>query len=172
MSKSYFLFKTNEGHYIVENKDVQKVPKPREMLIRAATVEAVREYATKMKIDITHDTARERTRKHTEEGRQRIREAKLGENHPAVQRGRSQEFRDKVSKTMKGTRQGEKNPMYGHKHRDSTRQKMSEARRKRGKYKYICGPEGVTTIPEHEPIPEGWVAGAKYDPYKPTDLHE
>ena len=29
MNKSYFLFKTNEGHYSVENKDVKKVPKPR-----------------------------------------------------------------------------------------------------------------------------------------------
>ena len=35
--KSYFLFKTNEGHYIVENKDVQKVPKPSEILTRTAT---------------------------------------------------------------------------------------------------------------------------------------
>ena len=37
MNKSYFLFKTNEGHYLVENKDVQTVPKPREMLTRAST---------------------------------------------------------------------------------------------------------------------------------------
>lgn len=168
----FFIFQHKNQLYIVDNTKVDTVPKPREMIRRASTIEQIREIAASINMEVIHDSARDRTRKHTEEGRQRIREAKLGENHPAVQNGRSQEFRDKVSKTMTGTRQGQNNPMHGHKHRDSTRQKMSEARRKRGKYKWICGPEGATTIPEYEPIPEGWLAGKIYDPYKPTELDD
>lgn len=168
----FFIFEHKNQLYIVDNTKVDTVPKPREMIRRASTIEQIREIAASINKEVIHDSARDRTRKHTEEGRQRIREAKLGENHPAVKNGRSQEFRDKVSKTMTGTRQGQNNPMHGHKHRDSTRQKMSEARRKRGKYKYICGPEGTSLIPEHEPIPEGWFAGKIYDPYKPTDLDD
>ena len=71
MNKSYFLFKTNEGHYIVGNKDVHKVPKPREMLTRAATVEAVRDYAAKNRIEVDIDKARAKS-KHTEETKLKI----------------------------------------------------------------------------------------------------
>ena len=60
-------------------------------------------------------------------GRERIRQPKLGDNHPARKHGRSQEFRDKVSKTMKGTRQGELNPMYGRKHKAESLEKIRKA---------------------------------------------
>jgi len=172
MTSLFFLFQHKNTLYIVDEKKIQDVPKPRELIRRLSTIEQIREIADSMNMEIAGDFARARTRKHTEEGRQRIAEAKMGDKHPAVQNGRSQDFRDKVSKTMTGTRRGENNPMHGHKHRNSTRQKISEARRKRGKYKWICGPEGATTIPEYEPIPEGWVAGKIYDPYKPTDLND
>ena len=66
MNKSYFLFKTKEGHYIVENKDVHKVPKPRELVRRAAAVEVLREYAEKEGIVFAVDKARKRS-KHTQE---------------------------------------------------------------------------------------------------------
>jgi len=166
----FFIFKHRDEYFIVDNTKVDTVPKPREMILRGSNVEQIRKAAAKMKIEITHDTARARTRKHTEEGRKRIAEAKMGDKHPARINGRSQEFRDKVSKTMAGTRRGENNPMYGHKHRDSTRQKMSEKRRARGKYKWICSPDGPTKIPEHEPVPDGYQLGMFYDPYKPDDL--
>lgn len=166
----FFIFQHKNQLYIVDNTKVDTVPKPREMIRRASTIEQIREIAASLNMEIANDTARERTRKHTEEGRKRIAEAKMGDNHPARINGRSQEFRDKVSKTMKGTREGEKNPMYGHKHRESTRRKMSEKRRAMGKYKWICSPDGPTKIPVHEPVPEGYQLGMFYDPYKPDEL--
>ena len=32
MSKSYFIFNTRDGYYLVESKDVESVPKPRELV--------------------------------------------------------------------------------------------------------------------------------------------
>ena len=99
------------------------------MLIQKAQVELVRDYVVtqnKQGLPIV-DRCRDRTAWHTPEGRERIRQAKLGNNHPAVKNGRSQDFRDKVSKTMTGTRRGEFNPMYGRKHRTESIQKIKES---------------------------------------------
>ena len=166
----FFLFQHKNNLYIVDNTKVQDVPKPRELIRRASTIEQIREIASTMNMEIASDTARERTRKHTEEGRKRIAEAKMGDKHPARIHGQSDDNRRKISETMTGTRQGENNPMHGRKHSLETRAKMSEKRRLRGKSKLICGPEGVKKIPIDEPIPEGWHRGTKYDPYRPTDL--
>lgn len=166
----FFIFKHNNQLYIVDNTKVDTVPKPRELIRRTSTIEQIREIASTMNMEIASDTARERTRKHTEEGRKRIAEAKMGDKHPARIHGQSDEHRRKISETMTGTRQGENNPMHGRKHSLETRAKMSEKRRLRGKSKLICGPDGVKKIPIDEPIPEGWHRGTKYDPYRPTDL--
>ena len=166
MNKSYFLFKTNEGHYIVENKDVQKVPKPREMLTRAATVEAVREYAAKNRIEIDIDKARAKS-KHTEETKLKI-GAGVKANH-GHKNGLTESHKAKIKKTMTGTREDYMNPMHGRKHKDSTRQKMHEAWKKRVRKRWICGPEGAILVPKHEPLPEGYQLGMKYDKYRPED---
>jgi len=165
----FFIFQHKDKLYIVDNTKVDSVPKPREMIRRASTIEQIREIAASMNMEIANDTARERTRKHTEEGRKRIAEAKMGDKHPARIHGRSQEFRDKVSKTMKGTRRGANNPMYGRKHKDSTRQKIHDALVNREKLYWICSPSGRTKIPISQPLPEGWQYGMYYDPYKPED---
>jgi hypothetical protein len=47
--------------------------------------------------------------------------------------------------------------------------KMSESRLARGKYKYICNPDGYTSIPENDPVPEGYQLGTIYDPYRIVD---
>jgi hypothetical protein len=164
----FFLFEHQNKLYIVDNNHVQDVPKPRELIRRFSSIELVREYAFKLGLPIANDTARERTKHHTPEGIERIREAKLGSNHPAVQKGRGPEFREKVSRTMTGTRRGENNPMYGRQHTKETRVKMSYASNFKTKRRWCVSPEGkTTTIPVTEPLPEGYQWGRHYDKYRP-----
>lgn len=170
MTSLFFLFQHKNTLYIVDEKKIQDVPKPRELIRRLSTIEQIREIAESMNMEIAGDFARARTRKHTEEGRQRIAEAKMGDKHPARIHGRTDEHRRKISETMTGTRQGDDNPMAGRKHKYETILKMRHAAQQRPKRKWICGPEGSKLIPVDEPIPEGWVKGSRYDPYKPTDL--
>ena len=164
----FFLFNHGGELYIVDNTKIDDVPKPRELIFRASQIEIIRERALYMSQPIVMDSARKRTAKHSPEGLERIREAKQGINHPAVKRGRDAEFREKVSNTMRGTRLGENNPMWGRRHSKETRQKMHEAAMQKERRRWVCSPDGVTTtIPISEPLPEGYQWGRFYDPYKP-----
>ena len=164
----FFLFNHGGELYIVDNTKINDVPKPRELIFRASQIKIIRERALYMSQPVVMDSARKRTAKHSPEGLERIREAKLGNNHPAVVNGRSPDFRDKVSRTMRGTRIGENNPMYGRRHTKETRQKMHEAAMNKERRRWVCSPDGVTTtIPVSEPKPEGWQWGRHYDPYRP-----
>ena len=164
----FFLFNHGGELYIVDNTKINDVPKPRELIFRASQIEIIRERALYMSQPVVMDSARKRTAKHSPEGLERIREAKLGNNHPAVVNGRSPDFRDKVSRTMRGTRIGENNPMWGRRHSKETRQKMHEAAMHKERRRWVCSPEGrTTTIPISEPLPEGYQWGRFYDPYKP-----
>jgi hypothetical protein len=165
-SKSYFIFNTRDGYYLVESKDVESVPKPRELVRRAATVEAVRDYAAKNRIEIDIDKARAKS-KHTEETKLKI-GASVKANH-GHKDGLTEEHKSKIKKTMTGTRQDYMNPMHGRRHKESTRQKMHEAWKKRVRKRWICGPEGAFLVPKHEPLPEGYQLGMKYDKYRPED---
>ena len=164
--KSYFIFHTNEGYYLVDNKGVDKVPKPRELVRKANAVEVLREYAEKQGIEFAVDKARKRT-KHTQETKDKI-SAGVKKN-PPHQNGISEEHRQKIIKAKTGKFRGENNNMYGRKHKYETKLKMSEKRRARGKYKYICNAQHTTLIPENDSIPEGYQPGRYYDPYKPLD---
>ena len=164
----FFLFNHGGELYIVDNTKIDDVPKPRELLFRASQIEIIRERALYMSQPVVMDSARKRTAKHSPEGLERIREAKLGSNHPAVKNGRDTDFKQKVSNTMRGTRIGENNPMWGRRHSKETRQKMHEAAMGKERRRWVCSPEGITTtIPISEPLPEGYQWGRFYDPYKP-----
>ena len=80
----FFLFNHGGELYIVDNTKINDVPKPRELIFRASQIEIIRERALYMSQPIVMDSARKRTAKHSPEGLERIREAKLGSNHPAV----------------------------------------------------------------------------------------
>ena len=147
----------------MDNKGVDKVPKPRELIRKANAVEVLREFAEKQGIEFAVDKARKRT-KHTQETKDKI-SAGVKRN-PPHQDGISEEHRLNIVKAKAGKFRGENNNMYGRKHKYETKLKMSEKRRARGKYKYICSPTHVTTIPEHQPIPEGYQIGRIYDPYR------
>lgn len=167
--KSYFLFNTREGHYLVESKHVEYVPKPRELIRRANTVEVLREYAEKEGIVFVVDKARKRS-KHTQETKDKI-SASMKANHPHKD-GISEEHRQSIIKHHTGKYRGEDNNMYGRKQKLSTKLKMSAKRRARGKYRYVCYPGGYTSIPENDPVPDGYQLGTKYDPYRPTEAIE
>ena len=166
----FFAFKTRDEYWIVDEKSLQEVPKPREMLIKFSTVEAVRDYViTQNKNDSPIvDRCRDRTGWHTPEGRERIRQAKLGDKHPH-KNGLSETHRTKISKTMTGTRRGEFNPMYGRKHSPETIAKIRQKAFERPKKKWCVEPSGKNhLINATEELPEGWQWGRFYDPYKPT----
>ena len=165
-SKSYFIFNTRDGYCLVEAKDVDKLPKPRELIRRATAVEVLREYAEKEGIEFAVDKARKRS-KHTEETKKKISEA-VKANH-GHKNGLKESHRLKIKKSRTGQNRGEDNNFYGKKHSYATKLKMSKSRLARGKYKYICNADGYTAIPENDPVPEGYQLGTIYDPYKPTD---
>lgn len=163
--KSYFIFNTRDGYCLVEAKDVDKLPKPRELIRRATAVEVLREYAEKEGIEFAVDKARKRS-KHTQETKDKISKSlkAIGINKD----GLPEEQRLKIKKSRTGQNRGEDNNFYGKKHSYVSKQKISKARKARGKYKYICNPEGYTSIPENDPVPEGYQLGTIYDPYKPN----
>lgn len=163
-SKSYFIFNTKEGYYLVESKDVEKVPKPRELVRRANAVEVLREYAEKEGIVFATDKARKRS-KHTQETKDKI-SAAVKANH-GHKNGLKESHRLKIKKSRTGQNRGTDNNFWNKKHSYTTKMKMSKARLARGKYKYICNPQGYTAIPENDPVPEGYQLGKFYDPYKP-----
>lgn len=164
--KSYFIFNTKEGYHLVESKDVDKLPKPRELIRRANAVEVLREYAEKEGIEFAVDKARKRT-KHTQETKDKI-SAAVTANH-GHKDGLKESHRLKIKKSRTGQNRGIDNNFYGKKHTLSTKMKMSESRLARGKYKYICNRDGYTSIPENDPVPEGYQLGIIYDPYRIVD---
>ena len=166
----FFAFKTRTEYWIVDEKSLQEVPKPREMLIKLSTVEAIREYViTQNKTDqAIVDRCRDRTGWHTPEGRERIRQAKLGDKHPHAN-GLSETHKEKISKTMKGTRVGEFNPMYGRKHKKETIAKIRQKAYERPKRRWCVEPSGKLHLFELDfSLPEDWQWGRFYDPYRPT----
>jgi group I intron endonuclease len=62
-------------------------------------------------------------RKHSDESRKKISDAKTGENNHMFGKNHSDETLKKLSDTKKG----ENNPMFGKKHTDETRKKISDA---------------------------------------------
>lgn len=66
--------------------------------------------------------------KRSEETKQKMSEAKKGENHPMYGKHHSEEHKQKISDALKA----ENNPMYGKHHSDEAKQKMSDA--KKGKH--------------------------------------
>ena len=164
--KVYFIFSTKDGYHLVESKDVDKIPKPRELVRRAAAVEVLREYAEKEGIVFAVDKARKRS-KHTQETKDKI-SVGVKANHPH-KNGLSEKHKNNIRKYAKGKYVGTDNNMWGRKQKLSTKLKISEKRKARGKYKYICNAQGYTSIPENEPLPEGYQLGTIYDPYRPTN---
>lgn len=166
----FFLFKTQKEFWIVDEKTIQDVPKPREMLIKNSQVESVRDYCitqNKQNLPIV-DRCRDRTSWHTPEGRERIRQAKLGDKHPH-KGGLQEEHREKISKTMTGTRRGEYNPMYGRRHSPETIRKIRQKAYERPKRRWCVEPSGKKhLVPLNYDLPEGWQWGRTYDPYRPT----
>jgi hypothetical protein len=165
----FFAFKTRNEYWIVDEKSLQEVPKPREMLIKFSTVESVREYVitqNKSGLPIV-DRCRDRTEWHTPEGREKIRQAKLGAKNPN-KNGLGESHKEKISKTMTGTRRGEFNPMYGRKHKPETIAKIRQKAYERPKRKWCVEPNGKNhLIDATEELPEGWQWGRFYDPYRP-----
>lgn len=167
----FFLFQCREEFWIVDETSLQLVPKPRELIIKQSTVEGVREYAityNKRNMPIV-DKCRDRTAWHTPEGRERIRQAKLGDKHPA-KGGLREDHKRKISETMTGTRRGEFNPMYGRKHRPETIAKIRQRAYQRPKMRWCVEPSGKMHLVRVDfDIPDNWQWGRFYDKYRPAD---
>jgi len=168
----FFLFKCSgwkNEFWIVDEKTLQDVPKPREMIIKFGNVEKIREYAvTQNPQDLPIvDRCRDRTAWHTPEGRERIKNAKLGKGNPNS-KGLSEDHKSKISRTMTGTRRGEFNPMYGRQHNPKTIQLIREKAYARPKMRWAVEPTGKSHLIRSDgDIPESWQWGRYYDKYRP-----
>jgi len=161
-SDIFFLFQHKNELYLVGDKHVQDVPKPRELIQRMNQIEKLREIAESMGLNIAVDKTRKRTAHLTEAGRERIIRAAKKPRGP-----RPDEVKQKISRTMRGTRIGENNPMYGRRHTPETRMKMAIAYRHRERMRWVVSPENKSTrIPWSAPIPEGYQLGRYYDKYR------
>jgi hypothetical protein len=162
----FFLFQHKKEIWIV--KDPNKVPKPRELLLQNSQIEIIREKANILGkgLTIVDKVGRKRTKLHTPEGRQKISESKKGDKNPNWG-GLSFEHRAKISRTMKGTRRRDANPMYARRHSWETRRKMSIKASMRRR-KWCVEPSGKCHLvdPILFVLPAGWMWGMKYDPYK------
>tara|TARA_B110000967_G_scaffold209657_1_gene266897 strand:- start:2021 stop:2539 length:519 start_codon:yes stop_codon:yes gene_type:complete len=166
----FFLFKTRKEFWIVDENSLQDVPKPRELIVKKSQVEQIRQYViTQNKADMPIvDRCRDRTTWHTPEGREAIRQAKMGDRNPNSA-GLSDTHRSNISRTMKGTREGEFNPMYGRRHKQATKDKIRQKAFDRPPRKWCVEPSGERhLIPATESLPESWQWGTAYDPYKPA----
>jgi hypothetical protein len=162
----FYLFQHKTELWIV--KDPTIVPKPRELILQTTNIELIRDTASKQqKISkVVDKVTRQRNKLHTPEGRKKIAEAKMGDKNPNA-KGLSDEHRAKISRTMKGTRRGENNPMYNRRHSYETRRKMSLMQSMRVR-KWCVEPSGKTHLvdPRSFSLPSGWLWGRHYDPYK------
>jgi hypothetical protein len=162
----FYLFQHKTELWIV--KDPTIVPKPRELILQTTNIELIRATASKQqKISkVVDKVTRQRNKWHTPEGREKIAEAKMGDKNPNA-KGLSDEHRSKISRTMKGTRRGENNPMYNRRHSYETRRKMSLMQSMRVR-KWCVEPSGKTHLvdPRSFSLPSGWLWGRNYDPYK------
>ena len=162
----FYLFQHKTELWIV--KDPTIVPKPRELILQTTNIELIRDTASKQKkiSKVVDKVTRQRNKLHTPEGRKKIAEAKMGDKNPNA-KGLSDEHRAKISRTMKGTRRGENNPMYNRRHSYETRRKMSLMQSMRVR-KWCVEPSGKTHLvdPRSFSLPSGWLWGRHYDPYK------
>jgi hypothetical protein len=95
----------------------------------------------------------------TPEGRQRMRDAKMGEKNPNSG-GLTDAHKKKIAETMKTQRYGEFHHMWRKTHRSRSKMQTSWSLRKLPPRKWAVDLEGV----EHrlgltDPLPEGWVWG-------------
>ena len=170
----FFLFKCGgwkNEYWIVDENSLQDVPKPRELIIKFSQIEKIREYVigqNKNNLPIV-DRCRDRTEWHTPEGRERIRQAKLGDKHPHAD-GLTEDQKRKISATMTGTRRGEFNPMYGRKHSAETIAKIRQKAYERPKMRWCVEPSGKAHLVRADgDIPSEWQWGRFYDKYRPSD---
>lgn len=165
----FFLFKTKTELWIV--KDPSKVPKPRELLLQNSQIEIIRDKAEIFGkgLTIVDKVGRKRTAKHTTESRKKISEAMTGEKNPNWG-GLSSEHKAKISRTMRGTRRRDANPMYARRHTWETRRLMAIKASMRRR-KWCVEPNGKCHLvdPLTFTLPGGWLWGMKYDPYRPRD---
>ena len=170
----FFLFKCGgwkNEYWIVDEKSLQEVPKPREMIIKFSNIEQIREYAiTQNPQDLPIvDRCRDRTAWHTPEGRERIKQAKLGQSNPNSN-GLTEAHRAKISQTMTGTRRGEFTPMYGRTHTAKTIELIRQKAFARPKMRWCVEPSGKSHLIRADgEIPEEWQWGRYYDKYRPNE---
>ena len=167
----FFLFLHKSEVWIVN--DPQIVPKPRELLLQSTNIELIREksiyYASSNTSVIVDKVKQKRTRRHTPEGLLRIAEAKMGDKNPNAN-GLSDDHKTRISRTMRGTRNGENNPMYNRRHRADTIRKIAFKATLRRRL-WCVEPSGKTHLIDVRTfsLPAGWQWGRFYDVYK-TDL--
>ena len=97
-----------------------------------------------------HSYLHNKGRTFSEESRQKMSEAKRGENNPNFGKQLSEEHRQKIAEAHKG----ENNPFFGKHHSAETRQKMSKTRKA-----MLWWNNGILSTRSRECPGEGWKRG-------------
>ena len=165
----FFLFLHGKELWLVS--DPTQVAKPRELLLQNSDIDYLRakskEYLTWYHCDgIIDKVTRKRTRLHTPDSLARIRAAKMGDKNPNA-KGLSETHRKKISKALRGTWRGERNPMYNRRHSWVSRQRLAFAASQIPR-RWCVEPSGKTHYVDMRTfiLPENWQWGRFFDPYK------
>lgn len=126
MANKVFVYTNPDREIIISEQTSRERGETRWELLRLfQTIQVAREWVGK---NYPNSTIRDMVkRKHTgisPAGRIAMREKKLGSKNPNA-KGLTTEHRHRIQATMKGTRIGTRNPMWGMKHRASSRLKTS-----------------------------------------------
>ena len=130
-----------------------------ELISQFATIQAALQYCEKRRFSVKNLLKKSYTGI-TPEGRERMREKKLGDNNPNAD-GLSEEHKRKIAQALK-KRRGEFHHMYNQKHRLSSRIKTSMSLRRLPKRRWCLGPDGREHLQFcYLPLPEGYVWGRR-----------
>jgi hypothetical protein len=155
-----FLYLTSQGVMISDAppKIFLKQHRKSELLRQFKKIQDCREHCRKMNIVVMSDIKKQYTGV-TPEGRERMREKKRGTRNPNAG-GLSWQHKWNISQVKKRTNHGEFHPMYGRKHRTSSKLQTSWALKKLPKRRWavdVLGKEHF--IFAHSTLPPGWAWG-------------
>lgn len=106
----------------------------------------------------------------SEEHKRNIGKALSGENNPNYG-GLKEQTKQKIKETMRGTRVGKDNPMYGRTQKQSTKDKIAAKGRAR-KRGWVTEPNGTTHLidPTTFVLPDGWIRGRQRSILAPRSI--
>lgn len=162
MAKRVFVYSAPKGEIVITEQTARQLGAVGWELVRQFhTIQDARTWVAKeFRGSIVKDMVRRQYTGITPEGRERMRQKKLGANNPNA-KGLDEDHKQKIQATMAGTRRGDKNPMWGLKHRPTSRLKTSLTMKMTlPRRRWCVDDKGVEHFVNVDfVLPEGWAWG-------------